>query len=112
MKHRLAFSAVLLLPLSACATTGEEAAYGLYRGGTLGAATGAIIGVATGQGMGKGALAGALLGGAVGAAVAAQDGAEDQGRVVNGVQYYRDTQGRCYYIDQDGTPVYNTAVRC
>jgi hypothetical protein len=57
------------------------------------AVTGAAIGAA------GGAIAGAILGGVLGA-------------TVNGRQYYRDTRGYCYYVDQYGQPHYNYNVRC
>ena len=47
----------------------------------------------------EGAIAGAVLGGVLGA-------------VVKGRQYYRDTRGYCYYVDQYGRPVYDYNVRC
>ncbi len=114
MNYRLAVIAALAVPAAACATVGEsDAAYGLYRGGTIGAGLGAVVGQATGQGMGTGALAGAVVGGALGAAIATRkEGHQNVGVTVNGVQYYRDTEGRCYYIDQAGNPVYDIAVRC
>ena len=66
------------------------------RGGVAGAVAGAIIpGVSTTEG----AIAGAVLGGVLGA-------------VVKGRQYYRDTRGYCYYVDQYGRPVYDYNVRC
>jgi hypothetical protein len=34
------------------------------------------------------------------------------GAVVGGRQYYRDTQGYCYYVDRYGQPHYNYSVRC
>ena len=43
--------------------------------------------------------AGAVLGGVLGA-------------TVNGRQYYRDTRGYCYYVDQYGQPHYSYDVRC
>ena len=46
-----------------------------------------------------GAIAGAILGGVLGA-------------TVNGRQYYRDTRGYCYYVDQYGQPHYSYDVRC
>ena len=48
---------------------------------------------------GHGAIAGAVLGGVLGA-------------TVNGRQYYRDTRGYCYYVDQYGQPHYNYNMRC
>jgi hypothetical protein len=69
-------------------------------GAALGAAGGAIAGaVLPGVSAGQGAIAGAVLGGVLGA-------------VVNGHQYYRDTRGYCYYVDQYGQPHYSYDVRC
>jgi hypothetical protein len=34
------------------------------------------------------------------------------GAVVNNRQYYRDTRGSCYYVDQYGQPHYDYNVRC
>jgi len=72
------------------------------------AATGAAVGAVGGAIAGKiipgvntttGAVAGAILGGVLGA-------------TVNGRQYYRDTRGYCYYVDQYGQPHYNYNTRC
>jgi len=69
-------------------------------GAAVGAAGGAIAGaVIPGVSTGEGAIAGAILGGVLGA-------------TVNGRQYYRDTRGYCYYVDQYGQPHYNYNVRC
>jgi hypothetical protein len=69
-------------------------------GAAIGAAGGAIAGaVLPGVSAGQGAIAGAVLGGVLGA-------------VVNGHQYYRDTRGYCYYVDQYGQPHYSYDVRC
>ena len=58
---------------------------GYYNNGTAGrAATGAAIGG---------------IGGVLGA-------------TVNGRQYYRDTRGYCYYVDQYGQPHYDYNTRC
>ena len=57
------------------------------------AVAGAAIGAA------GGAIAGAILGGVLGASV-------------NGRQYYRDTRGYCYYVDQYGQPHYSYDIRC
>ena len=48
---------------------------------------------------GDGAVVGAVLGGVAGA-------------VIKGKQYYRDTRGYCYYVDQYGNPIYDYNVRC
>ena len=69
-------------------------------GAAIGAATGAVAGaVLPGVSAGQGAIAGAILGGVLGA-------------TVNGRQYYRDTRGYCYYVDQYGRPVYDYNTRC
>ena len=68
------------------------AAAGAVAGGVLGAI---VPGVSTVEG----AVAGAVLGGVLGA-------------VVRGRQYYRDTRGYCYYVDQYGRPIYDYNTRC
>jgi hypothetical protein len=69
-------------------------------GAAIGAAGGAIAGaVLPGIKPGTGALAGAVLGGVLGA-------------TINGRQYYRDTRGYCYYVDQYGQPHYDYNTRC
>jgi hypothetical protein len=69
-------------------------------GAAAGAVGGAIAGaVIPGVSVGQGAIAGAILGGVLGA-------------VVNGRQYYRDTRGYCYYVDQYGQPHYDYSTRC
>jgi hypothetical protein len=69
-------------------------------GAAIGAATGAVAGaVIPGVSVGQGAIAGAILGGVLGA-------------TVNGRQYYRDTRGYCYYVDQYGQPHYSYDIRC
>ena len=74
----------------------RRAATGAAIGGAGGAIAGAVIpGVSTVEG----AIAGAILGGVAGA-------------VVNNRQYYRDTRGYCYYVDQYGRPHYDYNVRC
>ena len=74
----------------------RRAATGAAVGGAAGAIGGAIIpGVSTVEG----AVAGAVLGGVLGA-------------VINNRQYYRDTRGYCYYVDQYGRPHYDYNVRC
>ena len=69
-------------------------------GAAVGAVGGAVAGaVLPGVSPVQGAIAGAVLGGVLGA-------------VVRGRQYYRDTRGYCYYVDQYGQPHYNYNVRC
>jgi uncharacterized membrane protein len=112
MKKFLLTAAVAsILPLSACATDrygdndpyrsggssqGSRAATGAVGGAILGGVAGAVIpGVSTVEGAIAGGIAGAVL-----------------GAVVNNRQYYRDTQGSCYYVDQYGRPIYDRNVRC
>ena len=74
----------------------RRAATGAAAGALGGAVAGAVIpGVSTTEG----AIAGAVLGGVLGA-------------VIRGRQYYRDTRGYCYYVDQYGRPIYDYNVRC
>ena len=69
-------------------------------GAAAGALGGAVLGkVIPGVSTTEGAIAGAVLGGVLGA-------------VVNGRQYYRDTRGYCYYVDQYGNPIYDYNTRC
>jgi uncharacterized protein YcfJ len=71
-------------------------ATGAAAGAAAGAAIGAIVpGVSTVQGAIAGGIAGAVL-----------------GSVIRGKQYYRDTRGYCYSVDQYGRPVYDYNVRC
>ena len=74
----------------------QRAVQGAALGGLVGAATGAVVG---GVSPVEGALVGAALGGVAGA-------------VIKGKQYYRDTRGYCYYVDQYGNPHYDYNVRC
>jgi len=90
------------LALSGCATTPayDHAVASTATGAAIGAGAGALAGAALGGlGVGTGAAIGGVLGGAIGA-------------VVGGRQYYRDTRGYCYYVDQYGQPHYNYNVRC
>jgi uncharacterized protein YcfJ len=90
------------IALSGCATTPayDHEVASTATGAALGAGAGALAGsVLPGLGTATGAIAGAVLGGVVGA-------------VVGGRQYYRDTRGYCYYVDQYGQPHYNYSVRC
>lgn len=68
-------------------------------GAAVGAVGGAIAGKALGGSAVGGAVAGAILGGVLGA-------------TVNGRQYYRDTRGYCYFVDQYGNPHYSYDIRC
>ena len=93
-----------------CATYGSGYGYDPYNQNdqTRRAATGAAVGALGGAAVGavvpgvnpvEGAIAGAVLGGVLGA-------------VIKGRQYYRDTRGYCYYVDQYGQPHYDYNVRC
>ena len=105
MKKMILTAAVAsMLPLSACATNdpyrtnnaGTRAATGAAVGAAGGAILGAVVpGVSTVEGAIAGGIAGAVL-----------------GAVINNRQYYRDTRGYCYYVDQYGRPVYDYNVRC
>lgn len=90
------------LALGGCATNPQNShmVASEAAGAAVGAGAGAIAGsILPGIGTGAGAVAGAVLGGVIGA-------------VVGGKQYYRDTRGYCYYVDQYGQPHYNYNVRC
>ncbi len=93
------------LSLGACATTNDPYA---SNDQTRRAATGAAIGAAGGAVLGAvvpgvSTIEGAVVGGIAGAVL---------GAVINNRQYYRDTRGYCYYVDQYGRPVYDYNVRC
>ena len=75
---------------------GRRVATGAAVGAVAGGVAGAVIPGVSPVG---GAVAGAILGGVLGA-------------VVNNRQYYRDTRGYCYYVDQYGQPHYSYDVRC
>jgi phage tail tape-measure protein len=69
-------------------------------GAVIGAGVGAVAGsVIPGIGTGAGAVVGGVLGGTVGA-------------IIGDRQYYRDTRGYCYYVDQNRQVHYNYQVRC
>ena len=98
--------AATMLPLSACATYNDpyygnnEQARRAATGAAVGAAGGAVLGaVVPGVSTVEGAIAGGIAGAVLGA-------------VIRGKQYYRDTRGYCYYVDQYGRPVYDYNVRC
>jgi hypothetical protein len=101
---RLALTAALAgsIAVTGCATNPyyDHQVAGAATGAAIGAAGGAVAGaVLPGVSAGTGAVAGAVLGGVLGA-------------VKNGHQYYRDTRGYCYYVDQYGQPHYDYNVRC
>jgi phage tail tape-measure protein len=108
---KVALGMALAASLSACATNPygyNDPYYGNNNDQARRAATGAALGAAGGAAVGavvggvspvEGAVAGAILGGVLGA-------------VVKGRQYYRDTRGYCYYVDQYGRPIYDYNTRC
>jgi uncharacterized protein YcfJ len=111
---RLALASALAasIAVTGCATNPygyNDPYYGAQRDPNLArAGTGAAVGAVGGAVLGKvipgvsttqGAIAGAVLGGVLGA-------------VVNNRQYYRDTRGYCYYVDQYGNPIYDYNTRC
>ena len=109
-KFALTAALAARLGVSACATNpygyndpyygnndqARRTATGAAIGGAAGAVAGAVIPGVSPIG---GAVAGAVLGGVLGA-------------VVKGRQYYRDTRGYCYYVDQYGRPIYDYNTRC
>ena len=80
--------------------TGSSQAGNAAKGGIAGAAIGAGIGAIV---PGVSTIEGAIAGGIAGAVL---------GAVVNGKQYYRDTRGYCYYVDQYNRPIYDYNARC
>ena len=109
---RLGITAALAasVALTGCATTSPYGYNDPYynNGQNTRTATGAAVGA------GVGALAGAILPGVrpLTGAIAGGIAGAVIGSVVNGKQYYRDTRGYCYYVDQNGQPVYNYNTRC
>jgi|ERR1700754_1136702 hypothetical protein len=114
--RKVGFAALVAagIATTGCATYPNQYGYDPYYGGgyqndqARRAATGAAIGGVSGAVVGAvvpgvspigGAVAGAVLGGVLGA-------------VIKGRQYYRDTRGYCYYVDQYGQPHYDYNTRC
>ena len=75
-------------------------AEGAVAGGAIGAVGGAVAGAII---PGVSPVTGAVVGGIAGAVL---------GAVINNRQYYRDTRGYCYYVDQNGRPIYDYNTRC
>ena len=91
------------LTLGGCATnpySNDPQAQRAATGAAVGAAGGAVLGAVV---PGVSTVEGAVLGGVAGAVL---------GAVIKGRQYYRDTRGYCYYVDQYGRPIYDNSVRC
>lgn len=107
MKRLVLASAIASsVALSGCATdpygynNSNPQATRAVTGAAIGGASGAVIGaVVPGINPVTGAVVGAVLGGVAGA-------------VIKGKQYYRDTRGYCYYVDQYGNPIYDYNARC
>lgn len=118
MKKFAIAAALAGVSVAGCATYPNQYGYDPYYGGqgqyypqnnqagnaVAGAAVGAVGGAIAGKvipgvSTTEGAIAGAVLGGVLGA-------------VINNRQYYRDTRGYCYYVDQYGQPHYDYNVRC
>jgi branched-subunit amino acid ABC-type transport system permease component len=104
MKRLVLASAIASsIAVSGCATDpyyGDPQGRRVATGAAIGGATGAVVGaVVPGVNPITGAVVGAVLGGVAGA-------------VIKGRQYYRDTRGYCYYVDQYGNPIYDYNVRC
>lgn len=95
-------AAATSLALGGCATNPayDHQVASTATGAAVGAGVGAVAGtILPGVGTATGAIAGAVLGGVAGA-------------VIGGRQYYRDTRGYCYYVDQSGRAHYKYNVRC
>lgn len=95
-------AAVSSLALGGCTTDSyrDHVVASGATGAVIGAGAGALAGsVLPGIGTGAGAVVGGALGGMVGA-------------IIGDRQYYRDTRGYCYYVDQHGQVHYNYQVRC
>ena len=109
--NRLALSAALAtsIAVTGCATNpygyndpyyGNRSANRTLGGAAVGAAVGAGVGAVV---PGVSPVTGAIAGGIAGAVL---------GNVIKGRQYYRDTRGACYYVDQYGRPIYDYNTRC
>ncbi len=72
----------------------------------MGAAVGGVAGyaVAGPATAGIGATAGGVVGGAIGGLV--------KGPIIKKRQYYRDTQGYCYFLDRNGRVYLDKSVKC
>ena len=111
MKRTILLSALAATSLSVSACASDPYGYNngyqydsqgrrVATGAAIGGVTGAVVGaVVPGVNPVTGAVVGAVLGGVAGA-------------VIKGRQYYRDTRGYCYYVDQYGNPLYDYHTRC
>ena len=116
MKKIAIAAAFASVSLAGCATYPNQYGYDPYYNQGYGnpnsqmgnAATGAAVGAA------GGAIAGAVIPGVstVEGAIAGGIAGAVLGAVINNRQYYRDTRGACYYVDQYGRPIYDYNFRC
>jgi uncharacterized protein YcfJ len=107
VKHALLTTLLAVPLLSACATDpygNHDVGTRTMGGALIGGAVGALAGGAMASSPVVGAAAGMVAGGAIGAATSSVHTPRRQ--------YYRDTRGYCYYIDQSGQPVYERNVTC
>jgi hypothetical protein len=84
---RILLASALAVSVSACATNPYGYNDGYYNNGYQY------------DSQGRRVATGAAVGGVAGA-------------VIKGRQYYRDTRGYCYYVDQYGNPIYDYNTRC
>ena len=105
---RILLSLAAVPLLGACATDpyGGNSVDRRTMGGVLvGGALGALTGHAIGLDPISGAAAGMVVGGAAGYAI--------KGPVIRNRQYYKDTNGYCYFVDEAGISHYDDPpVRC
>ena len=118
-KLGLAAALAASVAVTGCATYPDQYGYGpygynngYYNNGYYGPGYNNNQGAAVATGAAVGGVAGAIATHSVGGAVAGAVLGGVLGAVINGRQYYRDTRGTCYYVDQYGQPHYNYNVRC
>jgi hypothetical protein len=107
--RRVAVCLLVAPLLGACATDpyGNNLETRTIGGVLVGGALGALAGRSVGLDPVAGAAAGMAVGGATGYAVGGRHSP------VRERQYYKDSQGYCYYVDQAGVPHYDVPpVRC
>jgi hypothetical protein len=100
---------VIGLTMAGCTTS----PYGGSRNNTVnrtlvGVGAGTAVGAAAGAALGGGVLEGAVVGAVAGGAIGAVSGSlRPKPRV-----FYRDTNGSCYYVDDQGRSVYDREASC
>ena len=92
------------ISLCGCSTTGSKRE---LTGAAIGAAAGGAAGLAAGGG-----AASAGIGAALGAVVGTAATGLIKGPIIKRRQYYRDTQGFCYWVDKNGAARYDKSVKC